>query len=416
MNVSKLQARLFPSPRILSILPLLAICAALAAAARAEPLRSDNGADPSQGIVTMEMKELWRAGGDDDDVFFGNVLQVLPAPGGGVYVLDAQLLQVFAFSADGELVRTLGGRGEGPGEINNVNSLIALDDHTLGLGQVLPGKLVKIGDDGTPAGSIRITDPDSPDSGFVLLMDGRAHGSLLALAGMRWRMGDAGELYQNMFLRRYGLDGAPSTDYLTKSSEFDAANFVFDEMGFDFIWNRFGIDPRGRVCFAPHRNAYEIHVCNADGTVERVVTRAYATLERDDDAIQRARLTTEAIGSQYGRELRGVTVEKTEPDITALWCNPDGTTWVRTGRGDRDRAPGVLTTVDVFDVEGRFLRQQRLMCPGDPLTDGIHFLPGGRVVVVTGAMDAYRREVGSTTDESGDGEERALEVICYGEA
>jgi hypothetical protein len=57
-----------------------------------------------------------------------------------------------------------------------------------------------------------------------------------------------------------------------------------------------------------------------------------------------------------------------------------------------------------------------LLCPGDPELDAIHFLPGGRVVVVTGAMDAYRREVHSTTGESGGGEERALEVICYGGA
>ena len=65
---------------------------------------------------------------------------------------------------------------------------------------------------------------------------------------------------------------------------------------------------------------------------------------------RRAELNTEAIGSQYGQRLQGVTVEDTEPDITALWCRPDGSLWVRTSRGDRERAPGVLTTIDVFDA------------------------------------------------------------------
>jgi hypothetical protein len=372
-----------------------------------------NGPAPEHGVADVALTELWRTGGEDDDVFFGNVLQVLGGPDGEVYVLDVQLLQVFVFAADGALLRTLGGRGEGPGEVRNANSMLALSDGSLGLGQVLPGRLVMIDRQGDPAGSLRLTDHESDGGGYILLMGGQAHDTFLALTGMRWRLSDSGELQQDMFLRRYGLDGAPGVDYLTKTSRFDATHFVFDELGFDFVWSRFGITPTGQVCFAPQRNAYAIHVCAADGTLERIITRDYESLRRTDADERRARLNTEAIGSQYGQELRGVTVEKTEPDITALWCHPDGTLWVRTSRGDREREPGVLSTVDLFDAQGRFAEQRRLLAPGNPEQDAIHFLPDGRVVVVTGAAEAYRREVNATTAESAGGEERPLEVICY---
>jgi len=48
-----------------------------------------------------------------------------------------------------------------------------------------------------------------------------------------------------------------------------------------------------------------------------------------------------------------------------------------------------------------------------PLAAGLAFTPASRVVVVTGAAEAYRREVNATTAESAGGEERPLEVICY---
>ena len=189
---------------------------------------------------------------------------------------------------------------------------------------------------------------------------------------------------------------------------------MFDELKYDFVWNRFAITPRGNVCFAPHRNAYEIHVCRADGTPEFIAARECESLQRDENSRTQAHLTHQAIGSHYGRELRGVTVEDTEADIVALWASPDETLWVRTSRGDRQRPAGVLTTIDVFDAKGKLVSKRQLICPGDPQRDGIHFLPGNRLVVVTGAADAGRREVGSTTAESMNGEETELEVICYG--
>ncbi|MFH2053037.1 MAG: 6-bladed beta-propeller [bacterium] len=376
--------------------------------------RIDNGPEPEHGVLDVPLHELWRAGGEDQDVFFGNVLQVLPGPDDTIYVLDVQLVQVFVFSQDGEFLRTLGSTGEGPGEVNNVNSMLVWPDGTLGLGQVLPGKLALIDRGGDPVQGIKLVDPDAPDSGFVLLMNGFAGEGFMALAGMRWGMSDAGELSQHMFLRRHDREGKPAATFLRKTSALDATWFVFDELAFDFVWTRFAITSAGEVCFAPERNEYALHFCHPDGRLDRIVRREYRSLQRNAEDLRQAELTCEAIGSQYGRELKGVTVEKTEPDITGLWSAPDGAVWVRTSRGDRERDPGVLTTVDVLDPEGRFIEQRRLKCPGDPRHDAIHFLPGNRVVVVTGAVDAYRRDTHSTTAEGTGADERPLEVICYG--
>lgn len=367
-------------------------------------------------VSDLPLVERWRAGGDDDEVFFGNVLQVLPAPGGGVYVLDSQLVKVFQLDDGGRLVAVLGGAGEGPGEVANVNSIVSLPDGTLGLGQVLPGVVARLRADGSPAGKIRIRDREDPDSSFVLYLTGQPLGRNLLAGVMRWRMDEQGGMTQDMYLRSYDLDGVPLVDFLHKQTAIDMAAFRFDESGFDFVWNRFGVLPDGNLCFAPERNRYEIRVCRPDGTVLRTVTRPYRSWRRDAAAAEEARLSAAAIASQYGRPVQGVSVEATEPDITALAVLADGRLWVRTSRGDRERPDGVLTVVDEFDAAGRFLAQRRLLAAGDPTRDAVYLLPDGRVVVVTGAVEAYRREQNTERSAAAAAAETPLEVICYGPA
>jgi hypothetical protein len=399
-----------------TLLALLFIVCVAWPSAGSPALRSGTGQAPLAGDVRdLPLVERWRAGGDDDeDVFFGNVLQVLPAPDGGLYVLDSQLVQVFAFTATGELRTVLGGRGEGPGEVNNVNSIVNMPDGDLGIGQVLPGVLACVRPDGTPTRKIRIRDREDADSAFVLYMDGWPLGDGILAIAMRWRFLDQGVMAQEMSLRSYDPTGAPLVEFLHKETSFDMSDFRFTEQGYDFVWNRCGVLPDGNVCFAAERDAYAITVCRPDGSLVRTLTRPYRSLQRTDAEREDARLSHAAIASHYGREVREVGVEDTQAAITGLVALHDGALRVRTGRGDAARDPGVLTTVDEFDADGRFVGQRRLLAPGDPRRDAIHMLPDGRVVVVTGAVEAYRRE--QNTERAADvlDTETPLAVICYG--
>ena len=380
----------------------------------AGPVVIENPSEPRDGVTDLQLEEQWRTGGEDEEVFFGNVLQVLAAPDGGVYVLDSQLLQVFAFTADGQLRATLGGKGDGPGEINNVNSILNLPDGNLGLGQVLPGVVACLQPDGTPVRKIRFKDKEAPDSAFVLFMDGWAFGEDILAIVMRWRMGEQGTMTQDMYLRSCNTDGMHLVDFLHKETTFDLADFRFTEAGYDFVWTRFGVLPDGSACFAPERNRYLIQICHPDGSLERSITRPYTSWKRTSAEVEEARLSHAAIASHYGREVRGVKAEDTEPDITSLAAMADGSLRVRTSRGDRERAAGVLTTVDEFDTQGVFVRQRRLLAAGDPAHDAIHLLSDGRVVVVKGAVEAYRREQNTERAANALASETPLEVICYG--
>ena len=90
------------------LLLLMLLVAALALPAVAEPARVENGPTPRDGIDQLELEEIWRHGGEDDeDVLFGLVSSVITDADGLLYVLDSQLAQVNVFSPDGELVEII---------------------------------------------------------------------------------------------------------------------------------------------------------------------------------------------------------------------------------------------------------------------------------------------------------------------
>ena len=165
---------------------------------------------------------------------------------------------------------------------------------------------------------------------------------------------------------------------------------------------------------APDRNAYTIQVFDPEGKLVRVIERQFESLVRNTEQTDQARLTFEAVGRNYPTPVQEVIVEQTEPDIAGIHVADDGSLWVRSSRGENERRDGVLTTFDVFDADGHFQQQVELVGPGDPNEDAVFVLEGKRVVVVMGALDAFRTMQGVSAEEGVDaGEDTPLEVICY---
>ncbi|MDE2875857.1 MAG: 6-bladed beta-propeller [Gemmatimonadota bacterium] len=69
--------------------------------------------------------------GDDSNLTFGNIRGVQAASDGTIYVLDYQAAEVRVFGPDGEYLRTIARRGEGPGEIAEANGILLSGDTLL---------------------------------------------------------------------------------------------------------------------------------------------------------------------------------------------------------------------------------------------------------------------------------------------
>jgi hypothetical protein len=375
-------------------------------------VRVQNGVAPSEGLRTVRLEETWRAGGDEDDAFFGFIGQVLSDGSGNLYLMDTQLSEVHVYSPGGEPLRTLSREGEGPGETRSPGDMFFLPNGRVALVQTFPGKIVAVDREGSPAGGLSYDAGDPGQGRFAVLVRGLSRGGNIVLAGIQMVFGGQGTTEQTYFLSSCDETGSEKHRYFAKGYAINYADFVLDEAKMDFVWGRVDLAPDGRIYAAPVRNAYEIHVLAADGAVERIIERDYESLKRGPEQRESARRTLEAVGNNYPVKPREITIEDTDPDVSALHVLDDGTLWVRTSRADFDGPDGTLTTYDVFDPAGRFIEQVALAGPGDAREDAIYLLSRDRAVVVTGALDAYQTMQGASSRED-EGEVAPLEVICY---
>jgi hypothetical protein len=382
----------------------------------------ENGAEPSDGTRSIELEERWRAGGEDDEVFFGTIGRVLVDEDGNYYLMDAQLSEVQVYSPDGEHLRTLGREGDGPGEIRNPNDMFFMPDGNVGMVQTFPGKVVLIDREGNPAGSYNYNAGDPSQGQFAVLITSRCRGGNIVLGGIRMSFSQGGVSDQNYFLARCDTGGAEQHRYHTKQHQINYANLVMDEEKLDFPWGRLALGPDGRVYIGPERNAYRVHVYSPEGELQRVIERDYQHWQRTAEQREEARLTIEAVGRNYPAPVQEIITLDTEPDIESMRVDADHALWIQNSRDNRERRDGVMAIYDYFDADGHYRQKVELVAPGNPEQDAVFMLENQHVVVVRGLLDAFRsmqgvsaeegEAAGGETDEEEE-EDTPLEVICY---
>jgi hypothetical protein len=164
-----------------------------------------NTSIPSGGHRTVQLEELWRIGGEDDDVFFGLITQVLNDEDGNIYILDSQLCDVQVYSPDGEHLKTLFRQGEGPGEVTRARNLALLGDGTVGVIREFPGTMVRVDRDNNPAANIEIH--KAGQQGFMIVDGCFAGGSTLVISGTHSQQTEGGIQGRNNFLGIFSMEG-----------------------------------------------------------------------------------------------------------------------------------------------------------------------------------------------------------------
>jgi len=388
--------------------PTFALLALITYAATSLAAPIENPADPPGDRKTVTLNEVWRAGGDDDEVFFGSVQRVLSGPDGNVLLLDNQLSQVQVYSADGTWLQTLGREGDGPGEVRGAADAFHLPDGRVCIAQSFPGRLVYLNTDGTPGGQGQYKPLGEPAT-FVVVVAGRSAPGGMLLAGIRFNQSGGPQAEQTFFLSNCDPDGVEQAVYLEKKYAINYADFRLDEAAMDFVWmGRVAIDAAGAIYTAPNRDEYLIRVQAADGTLIREFSRPVSVPKRTAEEHEIAVKIHEGIGANYGVPLQGVTVEDTAAAVAGIWARPNGEVWVQTPANELP--VGAFALFDVFDAKGIFTHQLVVEIPGDPDRDGFYLLTDGRVAVVVGGLDAWLSQQGveATSDDA-----PVLEVIVY---
>ncbi len=385
----------------------------IAGAAYAATEQVDNSAISSDGVIKASLTEQWRAGGDDDEIFFGNVGTAEIDANGNILLLVSQLSQVLVISPEGELVTTLGREGDGPGEVRRPGDMIISSDGTVCLLQGFPGRIVKINPDNTPAGEASYSTGPASAGQFVVLVRGLPLPDGMLLAGIRMSFAGAGKSVQDYFLSICNDDGVQQAQLFTKQTTIDFNNFELSELGMDFIWSRCATATDGTVYAAPERNRYLIEAFAEGPEPKLVFTRPMTAPKRTSQQSAVARKIIEGVGANYPVPPQRITIEDTPPVIAGMWVTDDNLLWVQTSPGLEKPPAGCWTVLDVFSPKGQYLRQVGIPGDFDPQQDSIMVLRDGRVLVIVGALDAFLNQQAVGTDENIESEADPLEIICY---
>lgn len=364
-----------------------------------------NPATPMESPITIALQELWRIGGDSENEgeFFGVIGAATVDAKGNVYLLDRQLSEVKVFSPGGEYLRTIGREGEGPGEFRRPSDLLFTPDGHVGVLQMAPGKIVKLTHDGEPAGVLPMTEEDGSR---LQIRSGEGRGEHMVLNYNTMQM-STGKISRTTILAAFDAEGKETVRFHEEKNDMDFANPIVDET--KGIMSAWALGHDGRTYAVTTFGEYEIHVWEPDGTPVRVQSREYEHLMRSGQEKKDMKSRFIIRGPMQPK----IVVSDHHPDINRIYPRQDGSLWVQTSRGMKESSENSLGMFDVFNSEGRFVRQVTLTGQGDPVED-LFFLVGDRVFVVTQFATTSAAMFGGRDDR--DAEETDLlpmEVICY---
>ncbi len=369
-----------------------------------------NPAESRAKAETIELEEAWRVGGDDDDVLFGVVTDVIADREGNFYLLDAQLSEIQVYSPGGEHLRTIGREGEGPGEFRGAFNLLLLPSGNIGVLQAFPSKIVGLTPQGEPADAFSL--PETEGAGFKVLFAAQNAGDDLAVVYGFNQPSEAG-FVQTSVLSLFDAAGGKERRLHSQDSGMDAANPVIAEVEWDAFRNRWSAGPDGRVYSAVEFGQYSIHVWNPDGKLAHVIRREYPPHARTDAHRERVMGIYKGFTRQIPIPNIKYEIEDTWNPVVSLNARDDGTLWVMTSTGNIDQPEGVVGGYDVFDEKGRFARRVTFKGEGDPTVDGQFFVKD-RLFVVTDWLNALMAlQGGAPAEGESDEDAEPMEIISY---
>jgi hypothetical protein len=400
----------------ISLLSLAVVCTSASAGTwagkettNAGVVQVTNPAAPSDGKSTITLAEAWRAGGDDEEIIFGVIGDVAVDAQGNLYALDQQLSQISVFDKDGNFLRTIGREGEGPGEFRRASQLFTTPDNKIAVAQMMPGKIVLLTTDGKPGGDFPM--PPAPDGGTQMIWDAGSAGRSVVLGSGTMAQRD-NKFTMKSSLKLVAADGTIRGTVAERTQENDMANMSFDEKTARRpVWTA---SADGKLFVNDAFDAYEIKYYGADAKLARVATREYQHRGRNKEEMEEGRPRMMIRRGGGGGQRFDATASPTDPDIMSMFAREDGTVWVLSSRGARDLPKGTLARFDVFDGNGRFVREITVQGDASWSRDGIQIV-GDRLVVLKGLRSAQRAMMAGTAEDSTKEEEEAepMAIVCY---
>jgi hypothetical protein len=296
----------------------------------------------------------FRLGGDDEGLaaFYRVTRNFVGADAAGrVYVLDPPGRHVIEFDTAGVVLRTLGRRGQGPGELGNPASIAVRPDGGVAVFDYSRFGLVTFKPDGEPGPVHRLG--SAPPSfvqphfapwgdGWLVLASRPGVGGGVTNALLQLTAADTSDI------ATLSMATAPMVTYPTCEAGLSLPPVFAPEI----VW---AASPTRAAVASGADYRVELHSLTGErGSVRRLVTPLSATsglAERELGEGFRVNFGDGPCTIPSGEMVEGRGFESVVPTIANLTIAPDGSLWV-----ERRRVAGdSLTRIDIFDPQGEYL-------------------------------------------------------------
>ena len=377
-----------------------------------------NPSTPSAGTVDASLEELFHLGGfsEADEEFFGVVGNAILGAGGETYLLDEQLCEVRVFGAEGQYLFSFGREGEGPGEFRQAQDLLLLPSGKIGVIYGQQNRLATYGLDGSIGEDTRLL-PDGVR--FAFLIGAQSRDGLMVIQQHATEITDD-EIISTMSMVGLDAGGIVTHTYLSETGTTKRQGpGISISINSDDYANAWVLLDGGLLAINQSADEYRIEILDADGELVRTITRDYETLRRSDEEMERMERERRERAEQSGELVDGEDIDPVYSVIQSMHVGPDGQLWVMTGRGRFGEGvpEDTLGTFDVFDSEGRFVRQVSFDVPFMGGSDEFEFL-ADRLYVFEESRDARQSMYAGfgmeiVTDQETDGEIDPLTIWCW---
>lgn len=322
------------------------------------------------GLTLTDELTIGNAEGDPD-YQFGMITGVDVASDGSIYVLDMQARQVSVYDAAGTFVRTIGGPGEGPGELSQMAmGLLVGKGDTVLVPDLIAQRLNRYLPDGTPlteismpmATGLAVRWAERPDG--VLIQESRVMQLTPDMEPVEpalhlLRRHPAGEFMDTLLT----LPVTQNFDFSTEGGQLQASIRLFEP---EPVWT---LDQDGRVLYALSGD-YSVSVYSTEGQLQSIVRRDWEpkpVTEADQTAIINV---IKELWEQAGvppqmmdQLVQSISFGDYYPAFANILGGPNGSIWLQRVRTAADVEEGAdfnpqdagAPDWDVFDRNGRYL-------------------------------------------------------------
>lgn len=298
---------------------------------------------------------------------FGRITGIQVDSEGFIYVFDQMAGEIRVFDQQGAFVRTMGGRGEGPGEFSvGAAGMFLMGGDRLTIPDLGNQRISWMGLEGEFLGSVRV----SLDGGFPVRWDGDGQGNIL-VQRRAMSFNEDPDLETGEPLDRIGSDGGQETLVVMPRAEtvwMEGPAPRFRYFATEPSWD---VGPSGTLRTAMTQD-YRIELRGTDGIVHSIITkvsppRPVTAGDRDRfvlllrDALARRDVSPSGID----RQINNLNFGTTFPAFNRIMEGPEGMTVVQ-GIDELENMETLdlseemsrrlgSRSWDVFDQEGRFL-------------------------------------------------------------